>query len=896
MEPTRLSEPCQVNEAVLQTGGSVLLADGRAYQILEKLGSGGEGTTWKATDKSGSPLAIKVGTTPSLFHRFVKQYHLLNQRRTHYEALRPCTIDYIRCERWTIPGDRYAAPVLMARFAEGVTLEARLRESGRTRESTLALFARIVRAVGELHKAGIVHGDLKPQNILVKGSNSDALVMLIDFGCCADAAMATSYSVALSDRPLTAKYYSAALDPLPTCQSDVRALGILLAEMLTGSHPSETEAWVEVRGEKAAVHPSLYALDCNLDPAKEVVLQRRSIKSGVTLPLGLPPAGLERFYLRCIHDNPEHRFERADHASSALDALLSGTADSASLTIPPVSERRRPSLLEMAARTPLQHEQRYAAWLLQRLSSAAVNVEMLLREVEENGQSDIEDLSIDELRVAAALEGGSSELKRVLGNRLMLVALADDDKVEGLHWLQRAAEEGDVAAMNTLGRYLAQRPKGESEQQVGMKWLERAGEQGDIFSLEYLSQAHKYGWFGNVDFHASLHYVRAACNAGSALGYHMLADAYKNGKGVEQDTEEYLKLLELGCQAGGVAAYSAMARDHFEQASRKTDWAPHCARAAKILRRGVKHLTRMNLDSTLLLHNLSMLFDFVAQYKDVSVERRSRLNRRAIAFLELATEVDPARYGLLLAERLAEEAGYAGELCSYRDRLRCSAAAGNPRAMAALGHALAIGLGGAVNVEEAFQWAHRSLLLRCADACLVLSECAKLRRINPNEFEAMMWLECGTKAGSMECLLARACILRKCSIDDTSSTALAANLLQQGLFCEIAEDILLPFSRITTGVYTLADMNIRIIDRTDIQPPLKYRYVGLDLHAGHSIKANAAYQLALMHIEGKVSPSKGWSLEDLMVQAAHGGIKPAVKWCAENKVPFEFAGSPTGQA
>ena len=143
-------------------------------------------------------------------------------------------------------------------------------------QRALDLAIQICAAVGHAHQAGIVHRDVKPQNVLV---TEDDRVKVTDFGIAKAlaAASATETGVVLG----TARYLSpeqAAGEPA-TPASDVYALGVVLYEMLTGRPPFEAETGVGLALKHLQEEPiPLHELNPHVPPAVERIVERAMAK------------------------------------------------------------------------------------------------------------------------------------------------------------------------------------------------------------------------------------------------------------------------------------------------------------------------------------------------------------------------------------------------------------------------------------------------------------------------------------------------------------------------------------------------------------------------------------------------------------------------------------------
>ena len=200
------------------------------YRCVRRLAGGSLSQLYLAeSEKAGSLLVIKV--TPSMrdesgvdqsFERFLQEYEIAH--RLHHSSI-------VRCHELGVADDH--AYLAMEYFPEG-DLRRRIR-AGVTPAEALDLAAQIAGALGALHEAGVVHRDLKPGNVLLRGSGQIALT---DFGLAKHAAL----DMEITDPGIifgTPHYMSPEQghgEPVDE-RSDLYSLGVILFEMLSGEKP-----------------------------------------------------------------------------------------------------------------------------------------------------------------------------------------------------------------------------------------------------------------------------------------------------------------------------------------------------------------------------------------------------------------------------------------------------------------------------------------------------------------------------------------------------------------------------------------------------------------------------------------------------------------------------------
>ncbi len=225
MGATGSAEPERLSEAAPRVG-SVLA--GR-YELLAVLGSGGMGTVCSAHDRElDEVVALKllrpeIAAAPGGQDRFRREVKLA-RRITHRNVARTFELGEHNGERF-----------LTMEFVDGESLGLRLRLHGRLTIGRAApIFLAVCDALEAAHEAGIVHRDIKPDNVLLEASGR---VVVTDFG------IAAFRDTSESGSPLATPGTPAYMAPeqlegrLPTPQTDLYALGAMMFEVLTGELP-----------------------------------------------------------------------------------------------------------------------------------------------------------------------------------------------------------------------------------------------------------------------------------------------------------------------------------------------------------------------------------------------------------------------------------------------------------------------------------------------------------------------------------------------------------------------------------------------------------------------------------------------------------------------------------
>jgi serine/threonine-protein kinase len=283
--------------------------DGR-YDLLRRIGSGGMADVWLAEDSHlQRRVALKV-----LHRRFAQDREFVERFRREAEAAaglqHPNVVAVF--DRGDVDGTYYIAMQLL----EGRSLKA-LIDQGLTPEQSVALIRQVLEGAGFAHRHGVVHRDLKPQNVIV---DDEGKVTVTDFGIARAGASEITQAGSVMGTP---HYLSPeqAQGQGVTAVSDLYSIGVILYEALAGRVPFEADSAVAIAMKQVSHTPQ----------------RPSSINPSVT------PA-LDAVTMRALEKDPGQRFQSAEAFIAALDAALrdpgaehGGTAAFAPLPPPVVS-------------------------------------------------------------------------------------------------------------------------------------------------------------------------------------------------------------------------------------------------------------------------------------------------------------------------------------------------------------------------------------------------------------------------------------------------------------------------------------------------------------------------------------------------------------------------------
>jgi len=271
------------------------------YEVRSVIGSGGMGVVYEATPVDDpTPVALKVlHPQRSLDQRAV--------RRLHDEAVAGLIVHHVNVAATLAHGDTpEGIPFLVMERVCGEPLGTRVQRDGAlSLRRAVSIAQQILAGLGAFHSAGIVHGDVKSDNVLVETlDDGSEIARLIDFGLAHVELVNGDVRTPDPDEELvsgTPEYMAPEVvsGGGSTTLSDLYAVGVILYELITGSTPfaggSPSEI-VQRHLSDAVVPPSLRCRD-------------------------VPPI-LERVVLRALEKEPSRRFPTASAFATALAVTL----------------------------------------------------------------------------------------------------------------------------------------------------------------------------------------------------------------------------------------------------------------------------------------------------------------------------------------------------------------------------------------------------------------------------------------------------------------------------------------------------------------------------------------------------------------------------------------------
>jgi serine/threonine protein kinase len=280
------------------------------YKLYDKVGSGGFATVYLGRNlRTNQIVAVKVlreefAEDPGSVERFRREAQLV-QRLDHPNIVR--VLDY---------GVEAGQHFLVMDYIEGKTLAQLIRERGPLPVAEAVTYAaQVCEALQVAHRAGVVHRDIKPQNLMV---TPEGTLKVMDFGVARLAAMTV---LTHSGQSLGTPLYMAPeiASGLPAdIRSDIYSLGIVLYQMLAGKVPFEGDSpWTVMRQQIETPPPPLSAL-------------RRDL-----------PAWLELIVIKALAKDPSARYQTPTEILAALRNSTNVLPAGARMSVLPQAKRRQ---------------------------------------------------------------------------------------------------------------------------------------------------------------------------------------------------------------------------------------------------------------------------------------------------------------------------------------------------------------------------------------------------------------------------------------------------------------------------------------------------------------------------------------------------------------------------
>ena len=258
------------------------------YEILEIIGTGATGRVARAHDGMiGRQVAIKLFSkelaTGEGRQRFLQEARVVGQL-SHPSII---TLHDMGIDEAT------QTPYLVMEFLDGQPLDRILEKGSMPFSRACAIVAEVASALAAAHRKGVIHGDVKPANVLI---TDDGRVKLMDFGMARLASRDSGASPLLG----TPAYWcpEQILGKPQDARSDLFSLGVVLYEMVTGQRPFDADSLQAICGR---------------------VLSSTPLPASHANP-SVPP-GFDEVVARCLAKDPSVRYASADALAEDLYPL-----------------------------------------------------------------------------------------------------------------------------------------------------------------------------------------------------------------------------------------------------------------------------------------------------------------------------------------------------------------------------------------------------------------------------------------------------------------------------------------------------------------------------------------------------------------------------------------------
>lgn len=261
--------------------------DGR-YEIQELIGVGGMANVYKAHDRAANrTVAVKI-----LRDEYLSNEELLRRFKNESKAIAVLSHPNIVKVYDVIFADKVYAIVM--EYIDGITLKEYIEQQHVLKWKEAVHFTvQILRALQHAHDKGIVHRDIKPQNIMLL---EDGTIKMMDFGI---ARFARSETKTITDRAIGSVHY---ISPEQACgevtdeKTDIYSVGVMLFEMLTGELPFDADRPVTVAIQQIQAQPK----------------RPRQINPNI-------PEGLEEITVRAMQKDRSRRYQSAAEMLRDID-------------------------------------------------------------------------------------------------------------------------------------------------------------------------------------------------------------------------------------------------------------------------------------------------------------------------------------------------------------------------------------------------------------------------------------------------------------------------------------------------------------------------------------------------------------------------------------------------
>ena len=583
------------------------------YQIGKMLGRGGFGVTYMGYD-------LNLMRRVAIKEYFPRDLSSRDSQNVSLTAYSDCAEAFQNgCER-ALRESRVAAALgripgivqvynavtanntiyIVMEYVEGQTLSAYVQEHGGklSFEEALALLGPIAEALGRLHEAGVVHRDVKPDNIMVRRGSKETV--LLDFGA---ARVLSNETMSLSSQIYTMGYAppeqcatGAAID----ARLDEYAFSATLYYALTGQTPMDCQLRMFTSKDVTPIHT---LNDSVSSEAEAVIMKGMALKmeeryaTMAELLQELKASGSKRGGKQGsvpIKD-PKPKEKKKSHSKAAVAAVctaivvggavwavkgLMGTGDlPATIPLPeasstPVLETQPGNVYEVTGFQPMKVEiavedGKIASFAVtEHNETAGIGADLIAEGFDNLIGQDVATAKLDvvsgvtltsnaintALLQAAATVGGNADAMYYMGECYYYGRGVEQDYEKAVEWYEKGAAGGNTTAMYNLGVCYANGRGVEQDYGKAVEWYEKAAAGGDTDAMTNLGWCYENGRGVEQDYEKAVEWYEKGAAGGNTTAMSNLGWCYANGQGVEQDYGKAVEWYEKAATGGNTKA------------------------------------------------------------------------------------------------------------------------------------------------------------------------------------------------------------------------------------------------------------------------------------------------------------------------------------------------------
>ena len=520
------------------------------YQIARMLGHGGFGITYLAWDNlleiklaikeymprdfatrnaSNSEISTFAGDAKENFtyglERFLDEARTLAKFQQHTGIVSVLNVFYGNSTGY-----------MVMEYVDGLTLKEYLVDKDKlTWEQTLQLFMPVMDALRAVHKSGMLHRDISPDNIYLCQDNR---VKLLDFGSARFALGGHSRSLSVVVKPGYAPEEQYRTKGKQGSWTDVYSVAASMYRCITGLVPPDA-----------------------LDRLDEDELKKPSVL-GVKIS-----QGAEKEIMAALAIKAENRTQTIESLQDGL--LTHSNVEPEAIVVKPKTKSKPQAIVEPVTITPTddlkvasiiaqrQNRQRYYPKDESNNNKLLPIVFLLLVPIiwllikEAIAPQDTSAPIVSPIQQQPNIAPKQSIKEQI---QLALKYYAAEDYDEAAKWYQKAADQGDKNAQNNLGHMYANGEGVKQNYSKALEWYQKSADQGVTNAQVSVGWYYMNG-FGNltndiIDYKKAIYWNQRAADNGDAEGFNNLGWLYENGLGVEKNLTKAAELYQTAVTKG----------------------------------------------------------------------------------------------------------------------------------------------------------------------------------------------------------------------------------------------------------------------------------------------------------------------------------------------------------